>query len=111
MCVRGCRSGCVPTMLPTGRLVDRRGRMTEKTEFIPKAGACLVSVNVLSGAGRVRWMVRKPSQAPVDNGWWTFSSNDTSEILAEAFTLQISDFTHSCAISPSFIGIYYYPSS
>jgi len=83
--------------------------MTEYPEFIPKAGACLVSVNVLSGAGRVRWMVRKPSQAPVDNGWRIFSSIDTSEFLAEAGNLQITDFNQVCAIEPALIGIYDFP--
>ena len=34
--------------------------MTDPTDrpLLPGAGACLVSRNVLSGAGRVRWMVR-----------------------------------------------------
>ena len=52
--------------------------MASYPEFIPKAGACLVSTNVLSGVGRVRWMVRQESQAPVDNGWRIFSHVDTS---------------------------------
>lgn len=32
--------------------------MADYPEFIPEAGACLVSKNVLGGRGRVRWMVR-----------------------------------------------------
>ncbi|OFS24830.1 MULTISPECIES: hypothetical protein [unclassified Brevibacterium] len=40
--------------------------MSEYVEFIPKAGACLATKNVMSGAGVVRWMVREPSQAPVE---------------------------------------------
>ena len=83
--------------------------MAEYREFIPKAGACLVSKNVLSGAGRVRWMVRKPSQAPVDNGWRIFSHIDSSEYLADPENLQIVDFNEVCAIEPALIGIYDFP--
>ena len=50
-------------------------------ELIPAAGACLVSKNVLSGAGRVKWMVREESQAAADNGCRIFSDVDTTEYL------------------------------
>ena len=83
--------------------------MAEYPEFIPKAGACLVSKNVLSGAGMVRWMVREDSQAPVDNGWRIFSHVDTSEYLADADNLQIVDFNEVCAIEPALIGIWDLP--
>lgn len=83
--------------------------MAEYPEFIPKAGACLVSENVLSGAGRVRWMVRGESQAPVDNGWRIFSHIDTSEYLADAGNLRVTDFNQVCAIEPALIGIWDLP--
>lgn len=47
-------------------------------EFIPGAGASLATTNVMSGAGRVRWMVRKPSRRAADNGWRIMSSIDGS---------------------------------
>jgi len=75
-------------------------------EFIPAAGACLVSQNVLSGAGRVRWMVRNESQAEADNGWRIFSEIDTSEYLQDSGNLQIIDFNEACAIEPALIGIW-----
>ncbi|WP_109507298.1 DUF2185 domain-containing protein [Nocardioides speluncae] len=78
-------------------------------EFIPKAGACLVSKNVLSGAGRVRWMVREESKARADNGWRIFSHVDTDEYLADANNLQIADFNQLCAIEPALIGIWDLP--
>ena len=53
-------------------------------EFIPAAGACLVSKNVLSGAGRIKWMVREESRAAADNGWRIFSDIDTTEYLHDA---------------------------
>jgi len=78
-------------------------------EFIPNSGACLVSKNVVSGAGRVRWMVRENSQAPADNGWRIFSHIDTSDYLADASNLQIIPFNDACAIEPALIGIYDFP--
>jgi hypothetical protein len=30
-------------------------------QFIPRAGACLTTTTVLSGVGRVKWMVREES--------------------------------------------------
>lgn len=83
--------------------------MASYPEFIPKAGACLVSTNVLSGAGRVRWMVRQESQAPVDNGWRIFSHVDSSEFLADPDNLRVTDFNEVCAIEPALIGIYDLP--
>lgn len=83
--------------------------MASYPEFIPKAGACLVSTNVLSGAGLVRWMVRQESQAPVDNGWRIFSHVDTSEFLADPDNLKVTDFNEVCAIEPALIGIYDLP--
>lgn len=83
--------------------------MASYPEFIPKAGACMVSTNVISGAGRVRWMMRVPSQAPVDNGWRIFSHIDTSEYLADPNNLQIADYNAACAIEPALIGIYDFP--
>ncbi|WP_224766274.1 immunity protein Imm33 domain-containing protein [Nocardioides campestrisoli] len=75
--------------------------MTDTIEFIPNAGACLVSKNILSGAGRVRWMVRENSQARADNGWRIVSHIDTTEYLHDASNLQIVDFNRVCEIEPA----------
>ena len=83
--------------------------MTGYPEFIPQAGACLVSKNVMSGAGRVRWMVRVPSQVPADNGWRIFSSIDSQAYLADPSNLQVADFNAVCALEPALIGIYDFP--
>ena len=83
--------------------------MPSYPEFIPKAGACLVSKNVLSRAGRVRWMVRRASQAPADNGWRIFSHIDTQEYLADSGNLQVTDFNAVCALEPALIGIWDFP--
>lgn len=83
--------------------------MASYPEFIPAAGACLASKNVLSQAGRVRWMVREESKAAADNGWRIFSHIDTSEYLHDADNLQIIDYNQLCAIEPALIGIWDFP--
>lgn len=78
-------------------------------EFIPKAGACLTSKNVLSGAGRIKWMVREESQAAADNGWRIFSSIDTSAYLSDGANMEIVDYNRLCEIEPALIGIWDFP--
>lgn len=83
--------------------------MGEYVEFIPAAGACLVTTNVLNRVGKVRWMVRRPSQSPVDNGWQIMSHVDTTEYLNDASNWQIVDFNEVCAIEPALIGVWDMP--
>jgi len=78
-------------------------------EFIPKAGACLASKNVLSGAGRVKWLVREPSRAAADNGWRIFSDIDTTEYLHDVSNLVITDFNAVCELEPAVIGVWDLP--
>lgn len=78
-------------------------------QLIPNAGACLTTENVLSGAGRVKWMVRKESRAAADNGWRIFSNIDTSEYLADSANMRIADYNRLCEIEPALIGIYDFP--
>lgn len=78
-------------------------------EFIPASGACLVSKNVLSGAGRIKWMVREESRAAADNGWRIFSHIDTTEYLHDANNLLITDFNSVCELEPALIGIWDLP--
>ncbi|WP_426245467.1 DUF2185 domain-containing protein [Nocardioides sp. LHG3406-4] len=83
--------------------------MSSTIEFIPGAGACLASNNVMNQAGRVKWMVREESKAAADNGWRIFSDIDTSEYLHDAANLQIVDFNRVCEIEPALIGIWDLP--
>lgn len=78
-------------------------------EFIPDAGACLATTNVIEGKGLVRWMVRTHSQAPADNGWQIMSHIDTSDYLNDTSNWQIVDFNDLCAIEPALIGIWDFP--
>lgn len=78
-------------------------------EFIPKAGACLATLNVLERRGRVRWMVRGESKAPADNGWQFLSHVDDSEYLNDTSNWRIVDFNELCVIEPALIGIWDLP--
>ncbi|TCC15251.1 immunity protein Imm33 domain-containing protein [Kribbella sindirgiensis] len=78
-------------------------------QFIPKAGASLTTKNVLSGAGRIKWMTREESRAPADNGWRIFSGIDTAGYLADTANLQIVDYNRLCEIEPALIGIWDFP--
>jgi len=78
-------------------------------EFIPKAGACLATRNVVEQKGLVRWMVRGESQVPADNGWQIMSHIDTSDYLNDSSNWQIVDFNDLCAIEPALIGIWDMP--
>ena len=78
-------------------------------EFIPNAGACLATLNVINKTGVVRWMVRLPSQMPADNGWQIMSHLDTTEYLNDPANWRIVDFNDLCAIEPALIGIWDMP--
>jgi hypothetical protein len=78
-------------------------------QLIPQAGACLTTTNVLSGAGRVKWMVREESRASADNGWRIFSHIDTGEYLADSANLKVVDYNEVCRIEPALIGIWDLP--
>ncbi|RNI23988.1 DUF2185 domain-containing protein [Flexivirga caeni] len=78
-------------------------------EFIPDAGACLVTTHVRDGVGRVKFMVREKSQVPADNGWRIFSEFDTEEYMNQGDPFVIMAFNDVCAIEPALIGIYDFP--
>lgn len=81
----------------------------ERVEFIPQAGACLVTTHVRDGVGRVKFMHRQESQAPADNGWRIFSEHDTQDYINDGNPFVIMDFNQVCAIEPALIGIYDFP--
>lgn len=83
--------------------------MPDYPDFIPDAGACLATTNVLDRRGRVRWMVRKPSQAPADNGWRIMSHIDTGDYLSQGSNWKIVDFNAVCALEPALVGVWDLP--
>ncbi|SHV14651.1 Protein of uncharacterised function (DUF2185) [Mycobacteroides abscessus subsp. abscessus] len=81
----------------------------EYVEFIPTAGVCLTTKNVMERRGMVRWMKRDPSSRPADNGWRIFSHIDTAEYLEDPTNWQIEDYNNVCLVEPALIGIYDFP--
>lgn len=82
----------------------------KKTEFIKNAGACLVSKNILSGQGKLKWLLREESiDNKVDNGWRFFSDIDTSDYLDNPDNLATCDFNTVAEIEPAIIAIYLLP--
>ncbi|MET7370413.1 DUF2185 domain-containing protein [Streptomyces sp. NPDC005566] len=78
-------------------------------EFIPGAGASLVTKSVLTSASRIRFVHRKPSRQPADNGWRILGDTDTSDYLSNTENWALADFNELCAIEPALIGIYDFP--
>ena len=77
--------------------------------FIPNAGVCIATLNVINKTGVVRWMVRNPPQAYVDSGWEIMSHLDTTEYLNDPSNWRIVDFNYLCGIEPALIGIWDMP--
>ena len=80
--------------------------MSESVKFIPNAGGCIVSKNVLSNKGKLKWCVREESANDVDNGWRFFSDIDTEEYLSNADNMCVCDFNTIANIEPAILAIY-----
>ena len=81
----------------------------EYHSFIKNAGGCIVSKNILSGKGILKWLLRKPSTNNVDNGWRLFSDIDDDEFVNNPSNLAVCDFNTVANIEPAILGIYLYP--
>lgn len=66
--------------------------MSELVTFISNAGGSIVSKNILSHKGKLRWCVREEAINDVDNGWRFFADIDTEEYLSKADNMCICDF-------------------
>ena len=58
-------------------------------DYIPRAGGCVVSKNVINKVAPVRWMVRHEPLNPMDNGWRVFSDIDTEEFIADSQNMTV----------------------
>ena len=83
--------------------------MRSYPEFIPAAGASLATKSVMSGTTEMRWLDRKSSQSPVDNGWRVLGASDTGEYLADNDNWQVVDFNELCAMEPALLAIWNLP--
>lgn len=80
--------------------------MCEVIQFIKNAGGCVVSRNILSGKGKLKWCIRENSVNEVDNGWRFLSDIDTDEYLSKADNMSICDFNSVANIEPAILSIY-----
>ncbi|MEQ6898219.1 DUF2185 domain-containing protein [Microbacterium sp. KR10-403] len=78
-------------------------------DFVQNSGGCVVSKNILSGRGRLTWLVREPSTNPADNGWRFLSDIDDDEYLADPNNMAVATFNQVAEIEPAIIGIYALP--
>jgi hypothetical protein len=83
---------------------------TDYPELIKDAGACMTTLHVMNGEGRIRFMTRSGKRhAAADNGWQIFSELDTDDYLAVTANSTIADFNQLCAVEPALIGIWDLP--
>lgn len=80
--------------------------MCKNIQFIKNAGGCVVSKNILSGKGKLKWCVRENSVNEVDNGWRFLSDIDTNDYLSEPSNMSICDFNTVANIEPAILAIY-----
>ena len=64
-------------------------------------GGSIVSNNILSGCGKLKWCVREESLHPVDNGWRFYSDIDTAEYLAVHHNLTVCSWDTVFQIEPA----------
>lgn len=80
--------------------------MSKEVTFISNAGGCIVSKNILSHKGKLKWCVREQSMNNVDNGWRFLSDIDTDEYLSIADNMCVCDFNTVANIEPAILAIY-----
>lgn len=80
--------------------------MCKNIQFIKNAGGCVVSKNILSHKGQLKWCVREKTVNEVDNGWRFFSDIDTDDYLSESSNMTICDFNTVANIEPAILSIY-----
>ncbi|WP_242214115.1 DUF2185 domain-containing protein [Bacillus cereus group sp. BfR-BA-01383] len=77
-------------------------------EFIKKAGACIISKNIINETGKLKWILREKSIDVVDNGWRFFSEID-DDYINNPENLVVCDFNTVANIEPAILGIYELP--
>lgn len=82
----------------------------ESIEFIIKAGASVVSKNIINETGKLKWILREKSIDAVDNGWRFFSEiDDDDDFINNPDNLVVCDFNTVANIEPAILGIYELP--
>ncbi len=74
--------------------------------FIKNAGGSVVSKNIITHEGNLKWCLREKPVNDVDNGWRFFSDIDTEEYLSKAENMCVCDFNTIANIEPAILKIY-----
>lgn len=72
-------------------------------------GGSIVSKNILSQKGRLKWCFRESSVNEIDNGWRFLSEIDTDDFLAKSENMLICDWGTIIEIEPAVIPIFSLP--
>ena len=72
-------------------------------------GGCVVSKNILTGKGNVKWCIRESSLNELDNGWRLLSDIDTDDFLSDSSNMAVCDWGTVANIEPAVIEIFNMP--
>ncbi len=83
--------------------------MSKITKFYKDPGGSIVSKNILSGKGKLKWCFREKSMNAVDNGWRFLSDIDTDDFLNDPMNMSVCDYNTVANIEPAILAIYELP--
>ncbi|OZS77775.1 hypothetical protein CF394_09580 [Tetzosporium hominis] len=72
-------------------------------------GGCVISNNILTGKGDLRWCIKEEPVNDVDTGWRFLSDNDTEEFLSDSSNMSVCDWNTIFEIEPAVMKIYDMP--
>ncbi|MDO4608863.1 MAG: DUF2185 domain-containing protein [Clostridia bacterium] len=72
-------------------------------------GGCVVSKNIVTGKGKLKWCIREEPKHAVDNGWVFLSDIDTEEYLSKSDSFQLMRWEDVVRIEPAIIKIFNCP--
>lgn len=76
---------------------------------LKKMGGSVVSNNITSQTGELKWCIREQPLNKVDNGWRFLSNIDDDEFLSNSDNMSIWDFSTIVEIEPAILSIYEMP--
>ncbi|MBP2624224.1 DUF2185 domain-containing protein [Streptococcus oricebi] len=72
-------------------------------------GGSVVSNNILTGAGKMKWFIREEFLNNLDNGWRILSDIDTDEYLSDPANMSICDWRTVFELEPAVMAIFDLP--
>ena len=92
-------------------ILKEAAEKAKKSDFKFNLGGCMVSNNILTGKGKLKWCYRhEPNPTnKVDNGWEFLSDVDTEEYLNISENWSVVSWDNMFFIEPSIVGIFDLP--